>query len=192
MGLALWPCPKCRTIAHYPLMDDPSSQPMTRRGVTLVVRRSHMPFRKLLLLMAGLLGVTAPLIGTSAAYAGTNSPQPEPVVRPATHDATDPNAAISIPPERIKAALDAYSHWLDVVAQRNEVAGLATAVVVDNKVTFEREIGYADADTQEPRTPYSASLRSQKRSPRQSQACWSTTDVSAGIPSSPMCCRSSS
>jgi beta-lactamase class C len=111
-----------------------------------------MPFRKLPLMIASLLGITAALMGASAAHAATSSSQPGPVVHPAQQDATDLNATVSIPPERIKATLDAYSHWLDVVAQRNEVAGLATAVVVDNKVAFEREIGYADADTQEPVT----------------------------------------
>jgi beta-lactamase class C len=111
-----------------------------------------MQFRKLPLMIVSLLGITAALTGASAAHAATSSSLPGPVVHPAQQDATDLNATASIPPERIKAALDAYSHWLDVVAQRNEVAGLATAVVVDNKVAFEREIGYADADTQEPVT----------------------------------------
>jgi beta-lactamase class C len=111
-----------------------------------------MQFRKLPMMIASLLGITAALMDASAAYAATPSSQPGPVVHPAQQDATDLNATASIPPERIKATLDAYSHWLDVVAQRNEVAGLATAVVVDNKVAFEREIGYADADTQEPVT----------------------------------------
>ena len=119
---------------------------------TPVVPRSRMQFRKLPLLIAGLLGITAPLMTSSAVHAAAASAISNPGVHPAQHDATDLDASTSIPPERIKDALDAYSHWLDVVAQRNEVAGLATAVVVDNKVTFEREIGYADASTQEPVT----------------------------------------
>jgi beta-lactamase class C len=110
-----------------------------------------MQFRKLPQLMAGVLGVTATLIAASATQAAASTSQPTPVVSPAPHDATDLSAT-SIPPERIKASLDAYSQWLDVVAQRNEVAGMATAVVVDNKVVLEREIGYADASTQEPIT----------------------------------------
>jgi beta-lactamase class C len=112
-----------------------------------------MQFRKLPLLIAGLLGVTTPLIAASVAQAASPASQPDPVVHPARYDATDLNATTSIPPERIKASLDAYSHWLDVVAQRNEVAGLATAVVVDGKVAYEREIGYADTSTHEPITP---------------------------------------
>jgi beta-lactamase class C len=112
-----------------------------------------MQFRKFPL-MAGLLGVTTALIAASAAQAASApASQPIAVVHPAPHDATSLDTTTSIPPERIKASLDAYSHWLDVVAQRNEVAGLATAVVVDNKVVFEREIGYADTATQEPVTP---------------------------------------
>ena len=110
-----------------------------------------MQFRKLPQLMAGVLGVIATLIAASATQAAPSNSQPSPVVYPAQHDATDLNAA-SIPPERIKASLDAYSQWLDVVAQRDEVAGMATAVVVGNKVVLEREIGYADASTQEPIT----------------------------------------
>jgi beta-lactamase class C len=110
-----------------------------------------MQFLKLPLLIAGALSVSTTLIGASAAHAASPA-QPIPVAHPAQHDATDLDATSSIPPERVKAALDDYAHWLDVVAQRNEVAGLATAVVVDNKVAFEREIGYADANTQEPVT----------------------------------------
>ena len=110
-----------------------------------------MQFLKLPLLIAGALGVTTALIGASAVHAASPA-RPTPVAHPAQHDATDLDASSSIPPERIKAALDDYSRWLDVVAQRNEVAGLATAVVVDDKVAYEREIGYADADTQEPVT----------------------------------------
>jgi beta-lactamase class C len=110
-----------------------------------------MPFRKLPLLVAGVFGVTASLIAGTAACAVPGNSTSDPDIHPATHDATDLQAA-SLPPERIKSSLDAYSHWLDVIAQRDEVAGLATAVVVDDKVAFEREIGYADASTQEPVT----------------------------------------
>ncbi|GAB2586873.1 beta-lactamase family protein [Dyella jejuensis] len=101
-------------------------------------------FRKVPFVIAGLLGVT----GISAA-----APAARTAASPAQAASHHPDSAATIPAERIKAALDSYSHWLDVVAQRNEVAGLATAVVVDNKVAFEREIGYADATTQEPVTP---------------------------------------
>ena len=111
-----------------------------------------MLFRKPSLLIACLSGITLSLVAGTAACATPVSVSSSPDVRPAQHDATDLNATVSIPPDRVKAALDAYSHWLDVVAQRNEVAGLATAVVVNDKVAFEREIGYADASTQEPVT----------------------------------------
>jgi beta-lactamase class C len=110
-----------------------------------------MPFHKFPLLVAGVFSVTASLIAGPALCAAPASTGSGPDVHPAAHDATDLQAA-SLPPERVKAALDAYSHWLDVVAQRDEVAGLATAVVVDDKVAFERAIGYADASTQEPVT----------------------------------------
>jgi beta-lactamase class C len=110
-----------------------------------------MQFRKLPLLMAGALGVTAATAVVSTAQA-LPSHSAGPVAHPARHDATDLDGTTTIPPDRIKAALDDYAHWLDVVAQRNEVAGMATAVVVDDKVAYEREIGYADASTQEPVT----------------------------------------
>jgi len=53
----------------------------------------------------------------------------------------------------MKDTLTAYQQWLDRLDQRNAVAGLATAVVADNKVVFEDTIGYADAATREPVTP---------------------------------------
>lgn len=111
-----------------------------------------MQFRKLSLLIAGSLGLAATLIPASTTRARSTDTQPTTDIRPALpHDAGDESA--TLPPERVKAALDAYSHWLDAVAQRNEVAGLATAVVVNDKVAFERTIGYADANTQESVTP---------------------------------------
>ena len=109
-------------------------------------------FRKLPLLIAGLLGVVATLLCPPAAQAAAKETRSAPDIRPATRDAADAGAT-TLPPERVKTALDDYSRWLDIVAQRNEVAGLATAVVVNNKVAFERTIGYADVATQEPVTP---------------------------------------
>ena len=109
-----------------------------------------MQFRKLPLLIAGLLGIAATWLPASALCSSTTTTS-TPDIRPPSQEATA--LVTRLPPERIRAALDAYSHWLDVVAQRNEVAGLATAVVVDNKVAFERTIGYADVTTQEPVTP---------------------------------------
>ena len=124
---------------------------MTRGGAARPQEVSSMQFRKLPLLIAGLLGIAATGLPAFAARAPTDTPS-TPDIRP-LHQDHSPDLGAAIPPERIKAALDAYSHWLDVVAQRNEVAGLATAVVVDNKVAYERTIGYADVATQEPVTP---------------------------------------
>jgi beta-lactamase class C len=112
-----------------------------------------MQFRKLPLLLAGVLGIAGAMTVTATAHAALPVHSAGLVAHPARHDATDLDDTTTIPPDRIKAALDDYSHWLDVVAQRNEVAGMATAVVVDDKVAFEREIGYADASTQAPVTP---------------------------------------
>ena len=111
-----------------------------------------MQFRKLPLLIAGLLGIGAvslPGVATRASETTTTASAPD--LHPARQAFADSGA--ELPPERIKAALEAYSHWLDVVAQRNEVAGLATAVVVNDKVAFERTLGYANVATQQPVTP---------------------------------------
>ncbi|MGH8184243.1 MAG: serine hydrolase domain-containing protein, partial [Rhodanobacteraceae bacterium] len=52
-----------------------------------------------------------------------------------------------LPVARVTAALQDYDHWLDQLAAENRTAGLATAVVIDDKVRYERTIGYADATT---------------------------------------------
>lgn len=54
-----------------------------------------------------------------------------------------------LPPERIRDAISSYGDWLRQVAASNRVAGLATAVVVDDRVRFESTLGYADAQTGE-------------------------------------------
>jgi len=87
------------------------------------------------------------LIATALAFAGAGLAHAAP---------TDANLATSpqnVPPERMKDTLTAYQQWLQRLDQRNAVAGLATAVVADNKVVFEDTIGYADASTREPVTP---------------------------------------
>lgn len=100
-----------------------------------------MPLKSLfLLLAAGTLGVIAPAVYAAAAVPPQN--------RPAA-------AAVSqtLAPDRIKSTLADYQRWLDSLAQRNAVAGLATAVVIDDKVVYEHAVGYADASTQTPVTP---------------------------------------
>src|SRR6185312_7985809 len=54
-----------------------------------------------------------------------------------------------LPPGRINDALHSYQGWLDQVAASNRVAGLATAIIVDDKVRFEHTLGWADAQTGE-------------------------------------------
>ena len=58
-----------------------------------------------------------------------------------------------LPPARVDAALREYGQWLDQLAAEDRTSGLATAVVVDGKVRYERTLGYADADTDSPVTP---------------------------------------
>jgi beta-lactamase class C len=93
------------------------------------------------LLLAGLLGMaTAPVL------ARTSPPTPPSPIEAGS-------TAQTLPPERVKATLENYRQWLVKLEQRNAVAGLATAVVVDGKVVFEGTIGYADAADKEPVTP---------------------------------------
>ncbi|MDO1527657.1 serine hydrolase domain-containing protein [Fulvimonas sp. R45] len=98
-----------------------------------------MPFRPLPLLIAGLLG----LAGIAAAQ-----PSTAPATTVASADARE-----ALPPARLKSALADYTRWLDTLQQRNEVAGLATAVVYDGKVVYEHTTGYADAATAAKVTP---------------------------------------
>jgi len=97
-----------------------------------------MTLRTLPLLIAATLGWASAL---PAAHAATP-----------TGDGTLPPAQ-GVPADRMKDTLSSYQQWLERVDQRNVVAGLATAVVSDNKVVFEDTIGYADAATREPVTP---------------------------------------
>ncbi|HEX7369306.1 MAG TPA: serine hydrolase domain-containing protein [Rhodanobacteraceae bacterium] len=52
-----------------------------------------------------------------------------------------------LPASRVNAAIKDYNHWLDQLAAENRTAGLATAVIVNDRVRFERTLGYADAST---------------------------------------------
>ncbi|HEX7112222.1 MAG TPA: serine hydrolase domain-containing protein [Mizugakiibacter sp.] len=60
----------------------------------------------------------------------------------------NPEAA-ALPAARVDAALADYGHWLDRLQERNLVSGLATAVVVNDQVRFERTLGYADTASDE-------------------------------------------
>jgi beta-lactamase class C len=91
-----------------------------------------MQLRFNLALILGCNGIAA------AAAAQSPPPQPPPVVR---------NAPVleSLPAVRIHDALTDYNRWLNRVALNDDVAGLATAVVVGDRVAYERTLGYADA-----------------------------------------------
>jgi beta-lactamase class C len=92
-----------------------------------------MPFRPMSLLIAGLLGLAC--LPADVLAAAKAAPHAAPAA--AAHDA--------LPPARLKAALADYGRWLDTLQQRDEMAGLATAVVYDDKVVYEHTSGYADA-----------------------------------------------
>ena len=91
---------------------------------------------------AGITCLLAALFTPAAPAAQThgNPVPPEPtVVHTGTHQA--------LPAARVDAALKDYDRWLDQLASENRTAGLATAVVVNDKVRYERTLGYADANT---------------------------------------------
>ena len=123
--------------------------------------------------LLGLLGSTAfaapqaavsPTAASTSTIAGSTAQPVVAVGTAALPSATRPvatpmatTAAVvahdELPAPRVKATLDDYRQWLDRLQERNAVAGLATAVVVDDHVVFEQTLGYADATTHEPITP---------------------------------------
>jgi beta-lactamase class C len=114
--------------------------PILRRTPAPEQRQNSMQFRITSLLVMAVLGVACTPLSTHA----------EPV-------AASPNASTDVgsgqlPSARIASTVSDYQRWLDELARRNAVAGLATAVVVDNKVVFERSVGFADAATGQPVT----------------------------------------
>ncbi len=58
-----------------------------------------------------------------------------------------------LPKGRVAESIRAYDGWLDQVMARNAAAGIATAVVVDDKVRWQRTLGYADTATGAKVTP---------------------------------------
>ena len=103
--------------------------------------QNHMQFQKLFLLIAGALGLVCPQV-----FASTSSISSRPAVSAAV-------ATQALPPARVASTLADYQRWLDQLAERHAVAGLATAVVIDDKVVYEHTVGYADTITQQPVTP---------------------------------------
>jgi beta-lactamase class C len=91
---------------------------------------------------------------TTVAFALACAPLTAPAATaPAAPSASSGTTSSTLPPARIKTTLDNYKRALDKVAERNAVAGLATAVVINDKVAFEYTIGYADAVSKQPVTP---------------------------------------
>lgn len=98
-----------------------------------------MPFRKISLIVAGAFGLAC-------------TPVPAAPETATTPPSTVVSVTTLLPSARIQKTLADYQHWLSLVARRDAAAGLATAVVIDDKVVFEGTIGYADAVTKEPVT----------------------------------------
>ncbi|MDQ6646252.1 MAG: beta-lactamase family protein [Pseudomonadota bacterium] len=103
-----------------------------------------MQFQKIFLLIAGALGVACmPALAAPATAAPTPSLPPTSVR----------NTPQRLPPARVKQTIADYQRWLNRLGERKAVAGLVTAVVVNDKVVFEGTVGYADAATKQPVTP---------------------------------------
>jgi beta-lactamase class C len=83
-------------------------------------------------------------VAAPAALAGP--PQKPPVVH------VDP-ASEKLPAERIRQTVDSYKAWMDAAEARDAAPAIVTAVIVDDKVVYERAIGYANAKTKEAATP---------------------------------------
>jgi beta-lactamase class C len=100
-----------------------------------------MSFRSASLLVCAL----ACTVAAPFAFAAT-PPQKPPVVH------VDPEA-VKLPADRVKDTVENYKRWLDAVEARDAAPALVTAIIVDDKVVYERAIGYANAKTKEPATP---------------------------------------
>ncbi len=102
-----------------------------------------MPFQKIFLLIAGAFGLACvPVFATPAAPSPAAS-------RPSTSVRNTPQ---KLPPARVRQTIADYRGWLNRLGQRKAVAGLVTAVVVNDKVVFEGTVGYADASSRQPVT----------------------------------------
>ncbi len=65
----------------------------------------------------------------------------------------NPPRHVTLPAARLRHTERAYTHWLNQIAQRDDVAGLATAIVAGGRVRYEHTIGYADTHTGQRITP---------------------------------------
>jgi beta-lactamase class C len=111
------------------------------RGVSHAsIREKSMSFRS-----ASLLACTL-ACAVAAPFAFAATPQKPPVVH------VDPTSA-KLPPERVKETVENYKRWLDALEARDAAPAVVTAIIVDDKVVYERAIGYANAKTKEPATP---------------------------------------
>lgn len=99
-----------------------------------------MSFRSASLLACALACAVAAPLAVAA------PPSKPPVVH------VDPTAA-KLPADRVKDTIENYKRWLDAAEARDAAPAIVTAIIVDDKVVFERAMGYANAKTKEPATP---------------------------------------
>ena len=91
-------------------------------------------------------GLTCIIVSGFALAAPGTHPHGNPVPSEPTVVHTGVHQA-RLPAARVHAAIADYNRWLNQLAAENRTTGLATAIVVDGKVRYERTLGYADADT---------------------------------------------
>lgn len=113
-----------------------------------------MPLRCLSLLLLGALAAHAtPALALQTKVVPAHELGKAEANRPGSVEVISNTSTQELPPARVQKTLRDYQQWLNTLAERHAVAGLATAVVVNDKVVFERTLGYADAATKAPVTP---------------------------------------
>src|SRR5579885_2009855 len=139
------------------MMISSTMMPVMRFSSRLCALRARFPFTagelstrsmRLRFLAAGAFA-TLFMLSALPAFARGAPPSEPTVIR------SEPERA-RLPAVRIDDTLKSYGAWLDQLAASNRVAGLATAVIVDDKVRLERTLGYADAQTGEKVQPDTA------------------------------------
>ncbi|MBZ0223520.1 MAG: beta-lactamase family protein [Dokdonella sp.] len=95
--------------------------------------------------------------GAKVSKSSVNKSKSRPGRRAATRKAVPPPIVIPLADAKAVASdpelvVREFDHWLDEVANAKAVAGLAVAIVKDDRVLLERGMGVTDSDTGEPVT----------------------------------------
>src|SRR6185437_13547378 len=102
------------------------------------------------LVAALVIAVSSPAVARKRTQITTRSPSP------AALAASRPVANVASISTNAAPVARQFDRWLDGIETSGDVAGLAVAVVKDDKVLLERTIGYAETTTREPITANTA------------------------------------